>query len=136
MNAKPIKHLVFTIAVLLILSGCSVGLVTVKTVSQEKPFATAVMKGDVTEATRCIGRYWQKEADELGFYWHVFVYSYQVHVTGEVTGGSTIGPVSLIIEFSEKNGKTIAEARVHSMFDENNPRRIITMKALDACKAR
>jgi hypothetical protein len=107
-----------------------------KTTLQEPPFAVAEMKGSVTEATRCVGRYWQKEAADLGYFWNVYVYSYQVQVTGVINEAGHVEPASLVIEFSENNGKTLAEAHVHHVFGDGNIRRTITVKAFDACKVK
>ena len=112
-------------------AGCSFGVVTETRTLQEPPFAVVAMRGNVTDATRCIGRYWQNAASQLGSFWNVFTDSYQVRVQGP--GGGT-PPIGLVVDFQDQSGKTVAFAHVHPMFPSYDPRRTVTLKALDACK--
>ena len=122
---------IFCLAVVLFQSGCTFAVITATTTLAEPPFATQQMKGDVTQATRCVGRYWQKAASDLGSFWEVRTDSYQVLVTGQHGAGTP--PVGLVIVFEQENSVTIASAHVHSVYPENNPRRWVTIDALEAC---
>lgn len=94
--------------------------------------AVVTMQGDVTTATQCVGRYWQKTIlNDLGAWWTVYTYSYQVMVHGP--GGGT-PPPGLVINFDNINGKTIASAHVHPMFPKSDPRYTVTKQALNACR--
>ena len=115
-----------------ILSGCSFGIVTETRTLQEPPFVVVQMRGDITEATRCVGRYWQNAASQLGSFWNVSTHSYQVRVQGP---GAGTPPIGLVIDFQDQSGKTFALAHVHPIFPTDDPRRTVTVKALNACKA-
>jgi len=112
--------------------GCSVGIVTPTRTLNEPPFAVEQMHGDITEAVRCVGRYWQCEATQLGSLWNVTTESYQVKVHGP---GAGTPPIGLVIDFQDRSGKTFAYAHMHPIFPNNDARRTVTLKALDACKA-
>jgi hypothetical protein len=120
------------VASLLFLVGCSYGVLTKSSTLMEKPFAVVTMRGNITEATRCVGRYWQNYSiQEGGSWWRVQVESYQVIVTGP--SGEAIG---LVIDFEEIEGKTMARAHVHHAFSQTDTRRTVTLKALDFCRLR
>jgi len=114
------------------MSGCAVGIVNKTSTLLEQPFAVVMMRGNVTEATRCVGRYWQKEALDRGVMWNVNINSYQVEVAGPHLGGGA-PPIGLVIDFEEIKGETVARAYCHRIFPENNPRRTVTLTALNAC---
>jgi hypothetical protein len=126
---------IFIILIVFFLSGCSIGFVNESSTLMEKPFAVVTMQGDITEATRCVGRYWQKSInEELSAWWNVTVDSYQVKVTGPGGGNP---PVGLVINFDTVDGKTIASAHLHRMFfSQKDPRRTVTLRALDACRSK
>jgi len=119
---------------LLLISGCAS--VSETSTLQEPPFATEQMAGSVSDATRCVGRYWQGAAKQMGMswnlgYWNVFTDSFQVRVQGP---GGGAAPVGLVIDFQEQGGKTIASAHVHRIFPKDDPRRTVTYQALKACR--
>lgn len=118
-----------------LLSGCAVAYISETATLMEKPFAVVTMNGDVTQATRCIGRYWQTWAVNTGGKtWNVITDSYQVRVIGPSGAGTP--PVGLVVDVDVINGKTVAKAHIHSIFLENDYRRTITLEALDSCKAK
>lgn len=119
---------------LLALDGCSVGIITATRTLQEQPFSTMYLAGDVTQATRCVGKYWQAEATRMGPFWEVSTMSYQVTVTGNHGAGNP--PIGLVIEFTDTSEGTRASAHVHPGYPSDDPRRTVTIAALDACKKR
>ena len=105
------------VASILFIVGCSYGVLTKSSTLMEKPFAVETMRGNVNDATRCVGRYWQNYSiQEGGRWWNVQVESYQIMVTGP-----SFEQVGLVIDFEEIEGKTVAHAYVHRMFSETNP---------------
>lgn len=128
----------FTLVLSTLLCGCSVGVVTQTTTLSEPPFATVPMQGSVTDAARCVGRHWQRAASEKGLTWNlsgwnVTTDSYQVRVTGPQIGAGA-PPVGLVIDFDDEAGKTVARAHVHRIFPNDDPRRVVTLQALSACR--
>lgn len=127
------KYLLMVIMTSL-LSGC-IHLINKSTTLEEPPFATVEMKGSTSEAATCVGRYWQSQVGkDLSNLWQVWTYPYQVEVAGPTFGGPGAPIVGLVVEFEEKDGKTIALAHCHHAFSEDTPQRTVTLKALDACK--
>lgn len=97
----------------------------------EQPFAVVRMRGDVTDATRCVGRYWQKSAIQMGVFWNVETGSYQVRVKSL---GGEAPSIGLVIEFDTINGKSTASAYIHPAFPQNSRLRTVTLEALEACR--
>jgi len=121
-----------------LLAACSIGVVTQTTTLAEPPFLTVAMPGSVTDAARCVGRYWQAAASEMGLTWNlsgwnVYTDSYQVQVTGPQLGPGA-PPIGAVIKFDETGSKTLASAHVHRIFPSDDPRRMVTAKALEACR--
>ena len=133
METKPILRWLMLLLFGILLIGCAIGYVSETSTLMEKPFAVQPMRGDITEATRCVGRYWQKSAIQMGAMWNVYTDSYEVRVQGP---GGGVPPVGLVIVFDDIDGKTVARAHVHRIFPETDPRRTVTLKALDACSLR
>ena len=127
------SKLIICIASLFFLASCSFGIVDKINTLQEKPFAVVRMQGNVTEATRCVGRFWQNYATKKGTAWNVYVESYQVMVTGPHLG-SGAPPIGLVIDFEEIEGNTVARAHMHHIFSQKDKRRTVTLEALDACR--
>ena|SRR5689334_15286465 len=119
---------------LLALEGCSVGIITATRTLQEPPFSTMYLAGDVTQAGRCVGKYWQTEATRMGPFWEVTTTSYRVTVTGNHGAGTP--PIGLVIEFTDTPEGTRASAHVHPIYPSDDPRRTVTIAALNACKKR
>ena len=118
------------------LTGCAIGIVNSSSTLNEKPFATVEMAGDITQASRCVGRYWENATKtDLNDLWEVRTYSYQVEVSG-VHLGQGRPPVGLVIDFQEQDGKTIAYAHISRLFKSDKDRIETTRKALAACKAK
>lgn len=111
-------------------SGCTVMVNSKARSLQETPFATQAMKGSVTEATTCVGRYWQKFASQ-GKFWEVTTGAYEVSVESNNGGQALVGP---IIQFEDRSGTTFGLAYVHPVFKSDDPRRTVTLKAFEACK--
>jgi hypothetical protein len=123
------KKLIISAALIVasLTTGCAIGAVNQTTTLGEPQFAFATMHGSVTDAARCVGRYWQVAASEKGLSWNLSNWnvntdSYQVRVTGPQLGGGA-PPVGLVIQFDERDGKTVAHAHVHHIFSMNDPRR-------------
>jgi hypothetical protein len=123
-------------------SGCAVMMNTKSAALATPPFATEQLQGSVTDATACVGRYWQSFASRPesksmwgGSFWEVATGAYEVSVSTNNGGQPTIGPV---IEFEDRSGKTFALAYVQKFppgFYEGE-RRSVTMQAFAACKAK
>lgn len=128
------KLLISILLITFIILGCAVGFVNKETTLMEPPFAVETMRGSVTDATRCVGRYWQKIAVQYGQgWWSVQTESFQVLISG-VHLGSGAPPISLVIDFEEVDGKTIARAHMHRIFNKRDKRRDVTIEALNACR--
>ena len=130
---ESLKNILIAILTFAFLPGC-INIVNERTTLQEPPFASVAMRGNITDATRCVGRYWQNSTDHLysgvfGSY-DVYTDSYQVRVASP-GGGNVVG---LVIDFQEQSGKTMAFAHIHHAFSDDAPERTETLKALDACK--
>jgi len=121
------------LSILIIFTGCSVGFVNKETTMKEQPFAVETMYGNVTEATRCVGRYWQESLLPERVWWKVNPESLPILASG--TGiGRWEPPISLVIDFSEVDGKTIARAYMHRSISRKDKRRDITVQSLAACR--
>lgn len=121
--------------VIVFLPGC-IYTVNKSSTLEEPPFTTIFVKGSPTEAAACVGKYWQSEIKRnLGDLWQVWTYPYQVEVAGPTFGGPGAPIVGLVVEFEDKDGKTIALAHCHRAFSDDMPQRTVTLKALEACKA-
>jgi hypothetical protein len=134
--ALALKSCVVAICVTLFTGCAGTGYINKTATLREKPFAIAELKGNVTDATRCVGRYWQSATNELGIVWEVRTYSYQVEVSSQHQFDGGDRPIGLVIELDERGGKTFASAYMHHSFYNNDEGRTITLKAFDACKAR
>jgi PDZ domain len=126
---------------LVLASGCSILMNTKSAALQTPPFATEQLQGSVTDATTCVGRYWQAfarrpESESFwgGSYWEVTTAAYEVEVKSNNGGQPVIGPV---IEFEDRNGKTFGLAYTQklprALYDAD--RRSVTQQAFAACKA-
>lgn len=121
------------LSILIIFTGCSFGFVNKETTMKEQPFAVETMHGDVTEATRCVGLYWQKSLLPARVWWKMNPESLPILASG--TGiGRREPPVSLVIDFNEVDGKTIARAYMHRSISTKDERRDITVQSLAACR--
>jgi len=114
-------------------TGCSVGLVNMETTLREQPFAVEQMQGSVTEATRCVSRHWQKSVLPAGIWWKANPESLPIIVSG-VGIGRWEPPVSLVIDFGEVDGKTLARAYLHRSFSKKDERQAVTTQSLAACR--
>lgn len=128
---KKLSRVVLIIAIFFI--GCSVGLVNKETTLREQPFAVETMSGNITEATRCVGRYWQQSVLPEGVWWKVNPESLPILASG-VGLGQWEPPVSLVIDFAKVDGMTIARAYMHCSFSTKDKRRAITLSSLAACR--
>lgn len=126
------KRLLLSV-VIIFLIGCSVGSVNQETTQREQPFAVETMRGNVAEATRCVGHYWQKSTLPPRTWWKINPESLPILASGVGIGSGT-PPVSLVIDFSEEDGKTIARAYMHGSFQREDQRRAIAIGSLTACR--
>ncbi len=118
--------------ILLLCTGCSSGLVSMETTLKEQPFAVETMRGEVAEAILCVDQYWKKSDFPAGMWWKVNPESLPLLVSG--IGVGTWGPpVSLVIDFKEMDGKTIASAYMHHGISSEDARRMIAVQSLAAC---
>jgi hypothetical protein len=128
---------VLVLFVSMMLFGCySISSFNKGDILQEPPFATAVVKGTPSEAANCVGKYWEsKRGREIDERWQIWTYAYQV----EVAPPQFNAPhplLSLVINFEEQEGKTVATAYRHSMVSsKENPVQTVTLQAFEACKA-
>jgi hypothetical protein len=123
------------ILLLILMSGCSFGIISETRTLEEPPFITEKMAGSVPDASRCVGRFWQDAAVQMGLSWNLGSWNVLTdHSKVRVQGpGAGTPPTGLVIEFYENNGTTIASAHVHRIFPEDDPRRTVTYRALKAC---
>lgn len=128
---KRLLGIIFIISALFI--GCSFGVVNTKMTLMEPPFAVETLRGNVTEATRCVGAYWRKTVLPAGVWWKMNPESLPLIASG-VGLGRWEPPVSLVINFDERDGKTIARAYMHGGFSMKDERRAITLRSLAACR--
>lgn len=128
---KRLSMVVLIISIFFI--GCSFGFVKMETTMMEKPFAVETMRGNVTEATRCVGRYWRKSVFQPNVWWKVNPESLPILASG-IGIGKWEPPVSLVIDFAEVDGKTIARAHMHPSFSMKDERWSITLQSLAACR--
>ncbi len=122
-----------TLIISIFFMGCSAGFVNMQTTMMGQPFAVETMYGNVAEATRCVGRYWQESALPAGVWWKVNPESLPILASG-VSIGRWAPPVSLVIDFDEVDGKTIARAHIHRSFSTKDERRAIAIQSLAACR--
>lgn len=127
------KLWITTAIISILLAGCSTGFVTMESTLKEKPFATETLRGNVEEATRCVGLYWKKSALPAGAWWKANPEALPVIASG-IGLGRWEPPVSLVIAFDETDGKTIARARIHRSASSKDERRNIALASLAACR--
>ena len=127
------KLLMAIVSIPILLTGCSAGFVTMESTLKEEPFATQTMRGNIAEATKCVDQYWKKSVLPEGAWWKTNPESLPVLASG-VGFNRWQPPVSLVIAFSEADGKTIARAHMHRNISSKDGRRGIAVKSLDACR--
>lgn len=104
-----------------------------KTTLMEQPFAVETLRGNVKEATHCVGAYWRKTVLPARVWWKVNPESLPLLASG-VGLGRWEPPVSLVINFDESDGKTIARAYMHPGFSMKDERRAVTLRSLALCR--
>ncbi len=117
----------------ILLTGCFAGFVTMESTLKEKPFAVETLRGNVREATHCVEQYWKKSTLPLGAWWKANPEGQSVIASG-IGIGRNEQPVSLVIAFEEKEGKTIARAHMHRQMAAKDERRAIALESLNACR--
>ena len=129
MKILPLAALIIAISFI----GCSVSLVNKETTLQGQPFAVETMRGNVRAATRCVDRYWRKAVLPAEVWWKMNPESLPILASGIGIGGGD-PPVSLVIDFNEVDGETIARAYMHGSFSTKDERREIALQSLAACR--
>lgn len=127
------KFTMFAFITPIFLIGCSMGVVNKATTLREQPFSVETMRGTVKEAIRCVGRYWRKEALPPEVWWKVNPESLPVLASG-IGVGKGEPPVSLVIDFNDEDGLTIARAYMHRSISIQDERRALTIQSLAACR--
>jgi hypothetical protein len=117
----------------ILFAGCSAGFVTMESTLKEKPFATETLRGNIADATRCVGGHWKKSPLPAGAWWKANPEALPVIASG-IGLGRWEPPVSLVIAFDEANGKTVARAHMHRSISSKDERRGIALSSLAACR--
>lgn len=110
------------------ITGC-VEVMSESNVLERPPFAVVPMRGSVSEAVSCVGRFWAKASANTTM--DVQTEAYRVLVLQRLYGTWS----EVVIEFDDTTGKTLASAHVHKAYSRDDERYRITEQALAQCRA-